>query len=65
VSEIETRSIAASGPSLEGKVALVTGAAGGIGAAIVSLFQAAGARVLALDINADALSQASANRTTQ
>jgi NAD(P)-dependent dehydrogenase (short-subunit alcohol dehydrogenase family) len=58
VSEIETRSIAASGPSLEGKVALVTGAAGGIGAAIVSLFQAAGARVLALDINADALSQA-------
>ena len=58
MSEIETRSIAASGPSLEGKVALVTGAAGGIGAAIVSLFRASGARVLALDINADALSQA-------
>ena len=58
MSETETRSIVASGPSLEGKVALVTGAAGGIGAAIVSLFQAAGARVLALDINADALSQA-------
>jgi NAD(P)-dependent dehydrogenase (short-subunit alcohol dehydrogenase family) len=58
VSEIETRPIAASGPSLEAKVALVTGAAGGIGAAIVSLFRAAGARVLALDINPDALSHA-------
>jgi len=42
--ETETRSIPACAPSLEGKVALVTGAAGGIGAAIVSLFQAAGAR---------------------
>lgn len=53
--ETETCSIPACAPSLEGKVALVTGAAGGIGAAIVSLFRAAGARVLALDINADAL----------
>ncbi|HEY2184010.1 MAG TPA: glucose 1-dehydrogenase [Xanthobacteraceae bacterium] len=45
-------------PSLQGKVALVTGAAGGIGSAIVSAFRADGARVLALDINADALSAA-------
>jgi NAD(P)-dependent dehydrogenase (short-subunit alcohol dehydrogenase family) len=44
--------------SLQGKVALVTGAAGGIGSAIVSAFRADGARVLALDINADALSAA-------
>jgi NAD(P)-dependent dehydrogenase (short-subunit alcohol dehydrogenase family) len=60
VPEADTRSIAAH-PSLEGKVALVTGAAGGIGAAIVALFRTAGARVLALDINADALSRAFAD----
>jgi 2-keto-3-deoxy-L-fuconate dehydrogenase len=35
---------------LEGSVALVTGAASGIGAAIVSRFRAAGARVAGLDV---------------
>lgn len=36
---------------LQGKRALVTGAAGGIGAAIVAAFRAAGAQVAGLDIN--------------
>ena len=36
---------------LEGKVALVTGAASGIGLAITQLFEARGARVVAEDIN--------------
>lgn len=35
---------------LEGKVAIVTGAAGGIGAAIVHAFRAAGAGVIGLDV---------------
>ena len=35
--------------ALEGKAALVTGAAGGIGSAVVRAFAAAGARVLAVD----------------
>jgi 2-keto-3-deoxy-L-fuconate dehydrogenase len=41
---------------LSGHVALVTGAASGIGAAIVARFQAEGARVAGLDINAGAAS---------
>jgi len=36
--------------SLEDRIALVTGAAGGIGSAIASLFRAAGARVLGTDL---------------
>ena len=36
---------------LEGKAALVTGAASGIGLAITQLFEARGARVVAEDIN--------------
>jgi 3-oxoacyl-[acyl-carrier protein] reductase len=36
--------------SLEGKVALVTGAAGGIGSSIVGLMRAAGARVVGADL---------------
>lgn len=40
--------------SLSGRVALVTGAASGIGAAIVTRFQAEGARVAGLDVNAGA-----------
>jgi NAD(P)-dependent dehydrogenase (short-subunit alcohol dehydrogenase family) len=41
---------------LSGQVALVTGAASGIGAAIVKRFQAEGARVAGLDISPDAAS---------
>jgi NAD(P)-dependent dehydrogenase (short-subunit alcohol dehydrogenase family) len=46
---------AASSPfSLSGKVAIVTGAASGIGAAIAEAFAAQGARVALLDMNLDA-----------
>ena len=45
-----------SGP-LDRKIALVTGAAGGIGAAIVRRFVADGARVLAVDVYADGLAR--------
>ena len=38
---------------LEGKVAIVTGAASGMGAAIAARFAAEGARVACLDINRD------------
>ena len=41
------------GRSLEGKVAVITGAASGIGRATVELFVAEGARVVAADINED------------
>src|SRR5699024_7797598 len=40
------------GPQLEGKVAVVTGAASGIGAAIVELFGEHGASVAVVDLNA-------------
>ena len=36
-------------PRLSGKIALVTGAAGGIGAAICARFKAEGAHVVAMD----------------
>jgi NAD(P)-dependent dehydrogenase (short-subunit alcohol dehydrogenase family) len=41
------------GSRLNGKLALITGAAGGIGAALVERFLAEGARVVAADINVD------------
>ncbi|MEM8768423.1 MAG: SDR family NAD(P)-dependent oxidoreductase, partial [Pseudomonadota bacterium] len=41
--------------SIEGSVAVVTGAASGMGAATAKLFAEQGARVAALDVNADAL----------
>ena len=40
---------------LEGKIAIITGAAQGIGRASAELFAAEGARVIATDINVDAL----------
>lgn len=46
---------------LEGKVAVVTGAASGIGAAVVRRFAAEGARVLAVDLNADKLTELHSN----
>jgi len=54
---------------LKGKVAIVTGAAGGIGGAICRHFVAEGARVVAADINAEGLNrlaeQAGSGLTTQ
>lgn len=46
---------------LEGKTAVVTGAAGGIGRAAVALFAEEGANVLAVDVDADALDAAVAD----
>jgi len=43
--------------SIRGKVAVVTGAASGMGRATVRLFADEGARVAALDVNADALEE--------
>lgn len=42
---------------LAGKVVLVTGAAGGLGAALCDAFAAAGARIAAMDIDAEALAR--------
>jgi NAD(P)-dependent dehydrogenase (short-subunit alcohol dehydrogenase family) len=39
---------------IQGKVALVTGAAGGIGAAIAEIFAREGAKVVLADLEADA-----------
>lgn len=47
--------LATTGNRLEGKVALVTGAAGGIGSAITRRFVAEGARVAAADLSIDAI----------
>lgn len=43
---------------LDGKIAIVTGAASGIGQATARLFAAEGARVLAVDLSADQLAEA-------
>jgi len=45
-------------PRLEGRVAIITGAAGGIGRAAAELFVAEGARVLMMDRDGDALADA-------
>jgi NAD(P)-dependent dehydrogenase (short-subunit alcohol dehydrogenase family) len=44
-------------PRLQGKVALVTGAAGGIGAATAELFEAEGARLVLSDLDVSSLSR--------
>ncbi|MFC4948636.1 SDR family NAD(P)-dependent oxidoreductase [Pseudonocardia sp. GCM10023141] len=46
--------------SLDGRTALVTGAGGGIGAAVASAFAAAGAAVLVTDLDPDAAKQVAA-----
>jgi len=48
---------------LDGKVAVITGAAGQIGAATVRLMAARGARIVAVDYNARALEQLTADRS--
>ena len=45
---------------LDDKVAIITGAAGGIGVAAAQLFTAAGAKVLMVDLEAGALATAAA-----
>ncbi len=47
-------------PELAGRVALVTGAAGGIGAAIVQTFTTAGAAVVVADLDGDAAAEVAA-----
>ena len=49
------RSSVRSEPPLHSRVAVVTGAAGGIGSAIAAAFHDAGARVLALDLTEQGL----------
>lgn len=48
------------GAGLAGRSVIVTGAAGGIGAAVVRSLRAAGATVLAVDVDADAVRRATA-----
>ena len=43
---------------LDGKVAIVTGCASGVGESVAKLFAEQGAKVLAVDINADGLESA-------
>lgn len=50
--------------SIAGKVAIVTGAASGMGAATAKLFADEGARVAALDVNAEPLAAVTDEITT-
>jgi 3-oxoacyl-[acyl-carrier protein] reductase len=51
-------------PRLQNKIAIITGAAQGIGAAIASRFAAEGATLVLLDMDADRLAQTAAELTT-
>jgi NAD(P)-dependent dehydrogenase (short-subunit alcohol dehydrogenase family) len=52
-------------PRLHGKVAIITGAASGMGLSALHIFAAEGARVVATDISAEALRQAVENVTRE
>lgn len=54
-SDFEPNYVPAPGTSLEGKVAIVTGAASGIGEAVARTFAAHGAKVMLVDIDAERL----------
>jgi 2-hydroxycyclohexanecarboxyl-CoA dehydrogenase len=54
---VVNRPLAGGQERMSGKIAIVTGAAGGIGAATAELFCAAGARVVLADLNGEALEQ--------
>jgi rhamnulose-1-phosphate aldolase/alcohol dehydrogenase len=56
--ELYKLSLAPQPRELEGKVALITGAAGGIGRAVAETLAAAGATIVGLDIDADGASEA-------
>src|SRR3546814_17521241 len=43
--------------NLDGKVAIITGAGGGVGKALVRRFASAGAHVIAADVNAESITQ--------
>ena len=57
VGTLEAPSGAVNMHTIKGQVAVITGAAGGIGRAVATAFAQAGARVCAVDVKADALAE--------